>query len=53
MKEHEAVLSLGSNLGDRMENLMSAVRMLSEDERIEDIEVSRAMMTSPSSSISA
>ncbi|MBQ4271165.1 MAG: 2-amino-4-hydroxy-6-hydroxymethyldihydropteridine diphosphokinase [Clostridiales bacterium] len=47
MKEHEAVLSLGSNLGDRMENLMSAVRMLSEDERIEDIEVSRVYETEP------
>lgn len=47
MKEHEAVLSLGSNLGDRMGNLITAVRMLSEDERIDDIKVSGVYETEP------
>ncbi|MBR6484732.1 MAG: 2-amino-4-hydroxy-6-hydroxymethyldihydropteridine diphosphokinase [Clostridiales bacterium] len=47
MKDHQAVLSLGSNMGDRMGNLRSAVRALSEDEDIGDVEVSGVYETEP------
>ena len=33
----EAFLSLGSNMGDRMDNLTKAVRMLMEDPKISNV----------------
>ncbi|MBO4496119.1 MAG: 2-amino-4-hydroxy-6-hydroxymethyldihydropteridine diphosphokinase [Clostridiales bacterium] len=43
----EAFLSLGSNMGDRLENLTEAVRMLKEDPKIESIECSPVFETDP------
>jgi len=43
----EAFLSLGSNMGDRMENLSSAVRMLKEDPKIGNVECSPVYETDP------
>ncbi len=46
-EEHEAFLGMGSNLGDRRENLLSALRMLEAMEGIRVLEVSSVYETAP------
>ncbi len=43
----EAFLSLGSNMGDRMDNLTKAVRMLMEDPKISNVKCSPVFETDP------
>ena len=43
----EAFLSLGSNMGDRLQNLSDAVRMLKEDPKIENVICSPVFETDP------
>lgn len=47
MANKTAYIALGSNLGDRKENIDAAVRMLAENERIEFVSVSEFLETSP------
>ncbi|MBO7451954.1 MAG: 2-amino-4-hydroxy-6-hydroxymethyldihydropteridine diphosphokinase [Clostridiales bacterium] len=51
MKEKETLkkvfMSLGSNIGDREDNLVSAVRMLRDSGHIEDIKASSIYVTEP------
>ena len=51
MKEKETLkkvfMSLGSNIGDREDNLVSAVRMLRDSGHIEDIKASNIYVTEP------
>lgn len=44
---HKVYLSLGSNLGDRMQFLRTALQLLSEDKRIRGVKVSKFMETEP------
>lgn len=44
---HFAVLSLGSNLGDREDNLRQAVRLLTETGSVSDLRVSHLYETEP------
>ena len=43
----EVFLSLGSNMGDRMDHLLSAVKMLRAEEHIYDVESSPVFETAP------
>lgn len=43
----EAFLSLGSNMGDRLDNLVSAVSLLKKEENIFDVTVSPVFETEP------
>jgi len=46
-KEHRVFLGLGSNLGDRRENLLTALRLLDRTERVRVLEVSPVYETPP------
>lgn len=47
MADKTAYIGLGSNLGDRKENIDKAVRMLAEVEQIESVSVSELIETAP------
>ncbi len=47
MAEKTAYIGLGSNLGDRKENIDKAVQMLAENEQIESVSVSELIETAP------
>ena len=47
MANNTAYIGLGSNLGDRKENIDKAVRMLAENEHIEFVSVSELIETAP------
>ncbi|MNO16646.1 2-amino-4-hydroxy-6-hydroxymethyldihydropteridine pyrophosphokinase [compost metagenome] len=47
MNKHRVYLSLGSNMGDREENLFSAIRQLAEDSKIKHLASSSIYETEP------
>ncbi len=47
MANKTAYISLGSNLGDRKENIDKAIRMLAENEHVEFVSVSELIETAP------
>ena len=47
IKKNEALLSIGSNMGDRLANIEEAVRLLKETDGISDIRVSSLYETEP------
>lgn len=44
---HEAYISIGSNMGDKKENLNKAINMIKEDSNIDVIKVSSFIVTAP------
>lgn len=47
LKSEAVYISLGSNLGDKKENLLSAIRLLKENEKINVIDISPFYRTEP------
>ncbi len=47
MGEHQAYLSIGSNIGDKKRNLDDAINMMADHEKIEVVDISSFYITEP------